>query len=126
MRLLLRRRPRPDGVFAYNDPLAIGAIDAILEKNLRIPEDIAVIGCGNLHYDSVLRVPLSSVDQNSKTIGERTAGILLNILTAKVRPQPKSLILQPSLVVRASSTRKNARTSLHGRGAGNASRPPKA
>ena len=108
MRLLLKRRPRPDGVFAYNDPLAIGAIDAIFEAGLRIPEDIAVIGCGNLHYDSVLRVPLSSVDQNSQAIGERTAGILLGILNAKVRPQPMSLILDPSLVVRASSLRKAA------------------
>lgn len=106
MRLLLKRRPRPDGVFAYNDPLAIGAIDAIFEAGLRIPEDIAVIGCGNLHYDSVLRVPLSSIDQNSQGIGERTAGILLGILNAKVRPQPMSLILDPSLVVRASSLRK--------------------
>jgi LacI family transcriptional regulator len=126
MRLLLRRRPRPDGVFAYNDPLAIGAIGAILERSLRIPEDVAVIGCGNLHYDSVLRVPLSSVDQNSKAIGERTAGTLLNILTAKVRPQPKSLILDPSLVVRASSMRKDLLKSMQERSEGSRSRRLKA
>ncbi len=51
MRLLLQRKPIPDGVFAYNDPLAIGAMDSILDAGLRIPEDVAVIGCGNLHYD---------------------------------------------------------------------------
>lgn len=34
----------------------------ILESGLRVPEDMAVIGCGNLHYDDVLQVPLSSVD----------------------------------------------------------------
>ena len=49
-----------DGVFCYNDPLAIGAMNTILEAGLRIPEDIAVIGCGNLHYDGSLRVPLST------------------------------------------------------------------
>jgi LacI family transcriptional regulator len=112
MRLLLKRRPIPDGVFAYNDPLAIGAMDAIFEAGLRIPEDIAVIGCGNLHYDAALRVPLSSIDQNSQAIGERTADILLGLLKAKVRPQPVSTILEPSLVVRTSTmqTRKSTRS----------------
>ena len=106
MRLLLKQRPVPDGVFAYNDPLAIGALAAILEAGLRIPDDVAVIGCGNLHYDSVLRVPLSSVDQNSHAIGQRTAEILLGILESKVRPKPKSIILEPSLAIRESSMRK--------------------
>lgn len=105
MRLLLQHKPIPDGVFAYNDPLAIGAMDSILEAGLRIPEDIAVIGCGNLHYDQSLRVPLSSIDQNSQAIGERTAGILLSMLESKVRPHPMSIILDPRLVVRASSNR---------------------
>lgn len=108
MRQLLQRKPVPDGVFVYNDPLAIGVMDAILDSGLRIPDDIAVIGCGNLHYDRSLRVPLSSIDQNSQLIGERTAGILLNMLEAKVRPQPMSVILEPSLVVRASSVRSQA------------------
>jgi LacI family transcriptional regulator len=109
MRALLQGRQIPDGVFAYNDPLAIGAIETILDAGLRIPEDIAVIGCGNLHYDRLLRVPLSSVDQNSQAIGERTAEILLGILESKVRPQPMSIILEPSLVVRVSSMKRTAR-----------------
>jgi LacI family transcriptional regulator len=103
MRLLLKQKPLPDGVFAYNDPLAIGVIEAILDMGLRIPEDIAVIGCGNLHYDPALRVPLSSVDQNSQAIGEKCAEILLGILESKNRPPLRSVILQPSLAIRASS-----------------------
>ena len=105
MRLLLKEKPIPDGVFAYNDPLAIGAMDVILNAGLRIPEDIAIVGCGNLHYDSSLRVPLSSIDQKSQQIGERTAEILLSILGSKVRPQARSIILEPSLVARGSSLR---------------------
>jgi LacI family transcriptional regulator len=103
MRLLLRQRPRPDAVFCYNDPLAMGAINAILEAGLRIPDDIALIGCGNLHYDSSLRIPLSSIDQRSQLMGERAAAILLNIFDSKTKPQPVSVILDPALVVRASS-----------------------
>lgn len=103
MRILLKRKPRPDAVFAYNDPLAIGAMDAILDAGLRIPHDIAVVGCGNLHYNNSLRVPLSSIDQRSSMIGERTAKILLRAIEAKTRPRPVSVILDPSLVVRESS-----------------------
>jgi LacI family transcriptional regulator len=107
MRLLLKQRPRPDAVFCYNDPLAMGAINAILEAGLRIPHDVALIGCGNLHYDSSLRIPLSSVDQRSQLMGERAAAILLNIFDSKTKPQPVSVILDPALVIRASSM-KNA------------------
>jgi LacI family transcriptional regulator len=83
-------------------------MEAILDAGLRIPEDIAIIGCGNLHYDPVLRVPLSSVDQNSQGIGERTAEVLLGILGAKVRPQPRSILLEPSLAIRASSIKRSS------------------
>jgi len=58
-------------------------MNAILNAGLRVPEDIAVIGCGNLHYDARLRVSLSSIDQNSQAIGQRTAEILLRILESK-------------------------------------------
>ncbi|RXS94528.1 LacI family DNA-binding transcriptional regulator [Silvibacterium dinghuense] len=110
-RYLLAQRTRPDGIFCFNDPLAIGAMNAILDAGLRIPEDIALIGCGNLHYDASLRVPLSSIDQRSTMIGERAAAILLNMFSSKKRPQPVSVILNPELVVRASSLRKPARQS---------------
>jgi LacI family transcriptional regulator len=102
----LKSRCTPEAVFAYNDPLAIGAMKAILEAGYRIPEDIAVIGCGNLHYDALLRVPLSSVDQHSHLIGERTGEILPRMIESKAGVQPVSVILDPSLVVRSSTLRK--------------------
>jgi LacI family transcriptional regulator len=106
MRLLLQRDPKPDGVFCFNDPLAIGAMIAILDAGLRIPEDIALIGCGNLNYDGCLRVPLSSIDQNSQMIGQRAAELVLNLLESKQRPRARTIILEPTLVVRSSTQRK--------------------
>lgn len=105
MKKLLALVPRPDGVFCYNDPIAIGVIDAILETGLRVPDDVAVIGCGNLHFDKSLRVPLSSVDQQSRAIGERSGKLVLSLIEAKVPPQPKSVMLQPSIVARESTRR---------------------
>lgn len=106
MRQMLALNPRPDGVFCYNDPMAIGAIHAILDAGLKVPGDIAVIGSGNLHYDTELRVPLSSIDQQTDVIGERAARLTLSLLESKTRPRNRSIILQPHLVVRASTLRK--------------------
>jgi len=120
MQLLLNEDPIPDGVFCYNDPLAIGAMNVILDAGLRIPEDIAVIGCGNLHYDGSLRIPLSSIDQHSQRIGEHAASILLKLIESKTRANPESIILSPSLVARASTMRtgfkdKDAEARISGR-----------
>lgn len=105
MRQLLELKPRPDGVFCFNDPLAMGAINYALDQGIEIPHDIAIVGCGNLHYDDSLRVPLSSIDQHSRKIGEEAARITLGILNSKVPPKPESVILQPELIVRRSSQR---------------------
>jgi LacI family transcriptional regulator len=106
MRLLLQRNPKPDGVFCFNDPLAIGAMTTILDAGLRIPEDIALIGCGDLPNDDCLRVPLSSIDQHSQMIGQRAAEIVLSLLESKQRPRARTIILEPTLAVRSSTQRK--------------------
>lgn len=106
MRLLLERDPRPDGVFCFNDPLAIGAMSTILDAGLRIPEDIALMGCGNLPNNDCLRVSLSSIDQHSHMIGQRTAELVLSLIESKQVPRSRTIILEPTLVVRSSTQRK--------------------
>jgi LacI family transcriptional regulator len=104
MRTLLAGK-RPDGVFAYNDPMAITAIDVALEAGLRIPQEIAFVGCDNLHYDGSLKAPLTSVDHHSGQIGIRAAKLILDLLKDKASKGTRRVILRPSLVVRASSLR---------------------
>ena len=106
MRRLLNLSPGPDGVFCFNDPMAMGAMKCALDQGIRIPKDIAIIGCGNLHYDDSLRVPLSSIDQQSRRTGEEAARVALAILKSKVAPKPEVVILQPELIIRG-STRRN-------------------
>ena len=55
MKHLLALQPRPDAVFCYNDPTAMGAMQAIFEAGLQVPGDVAVIGCGDVHYAPFLR-----------------------------------------------------------------------
>ena len=105
MTQLLKLDPKPDGVFCYNDPAAMGAMQAILDAGLRIPDDIAVIGCGNVRYAQFLRVPLSSVDQKSSDIGVRAAMLALDLIEAKSALKPVSVVLDAEVVARASTAR---------------------
>jgi LacI family transcriptional regulator len=105
---LLALKPRPDGIFCFSDAIAIGSMKAILESGLRIPEDIALVGCSNVHYGSFLLVPLTSVDQQSVAIGQRAARLALSLLDAKGTSKPKTILLEPTLVVRDSSKKSSA------------------
>jgi LacI family transcriptional regulator len=107
MQKLLALNPRPDGVVCYNDPVAAGGLKAALQAGLRVPEDIAVVGAGNVHYSDLLRVPLSTVDQNSTAIGETSADLLLEIIRAGEPPKPRSILIEPKVIERESS-RKSA------------------
>jgi len=105
MRSLLKLNPSPDGVFCHNDPIAFGAMKAILDAGLRIPDDIAIIGCGNVRHSDRLRVPLSTIDQNSAAIGERAAKLALTLMDSKTPLRPETILLEPKLVVRDSTRR---------------------
>jgi LacI family transcriptional regulator len=105
MKRLLAAKRRPDGVFCFNDPVAAGAMRAILEAGLSIPKDIAVIGAANMHYGDMFRVPLSTVDQGTSAMGEEAAQLLLANMTAGKPPPPRQILLPPRLIVRASSRR---------------------
>ena len=102
-RKLLALPNPPDGIFGYNDPVAAGALKAILEAGIRIPQQIKVIGAGNVHYSDLLRIPLSTVDQSSTRIGQQAAEILMKSIGSKRRRQPRTVIIEPTLIVREST-----------------------
>lgn len=107
MRRLLALKHKPDGVFCFNDPVAAGAVKAILEAGLHVPRDMAVVGVGNVHYSDQLRVPLSTVDQNSSQVGQSAAQLLLHLIEKRARGT-RTVLLRPHLVVRESSSRNGA------------------
>lgn len=104
MKRLLRKKP--DGVFCFNDPVAAGAMRAILEAGLSIPKDIAIIGAANMHYADMFRVPLSTVDQDTSALGEEAANLLLAGMATGKPQLPRQVILPARLIVRASSRRR--------------------
>lgn len=103
---LLSASPRPDAVFCYNDPSAMGAMHAILEAGLRVPDDIALVGCGNIPYSGSLRISLSSVDQGGGDIGGCAAALALELAAKRpVREKPRVELLPARLIARESSRR---------------------
>jgi LacI family transcriptional regulator len=103
MKRLLSVRPRVDAVFAVNDPAAIGAMKAIWEAGLRVPDDIAVVGVGDIALSDLLRVPLTTVGWSRKDQGLNAAELLLNGLDSEEKDPPRRVIIPPRLVVRESS-----------------------
>lgn len=105
MRKLLQLAPLPDGVFCYNDLVAIGAMKAIVEAGLQAPRDIAIVGAGNVHYGDALSVPLTSVDQGTCRIGVLAAELLMERIAAKRARPPKTILIPPKLIERESTRR---------------------
>jgi LacI family transcriptional regulator len=106
MKQLLEAKRPPDGVFCYNDPSAMGAMQAAIEKGIAIPKDLALIGAGNVRYAKFLRVSLSSIDQHSAEIGSRAAKLALKLIESKGSHRPNTVLLSPELIVRESSARR--------------------
>jgi LacI family transcriptional regulator len=104
---LLARSPaeRPDAVFAANDLVAMGLLQAlVMNGTLLVPGDIALIGFDDIDFASAAVVPLSSVRQPSQLIGETALRILLEE-AADPELAPQQVVFQPELVVRASTGR---------------------
>ena len=100
MRTLLSRGLPFDALFAGSDLIAIGAMHALKEANLRIPEDVAVVGFDGTPMSRFSNPPLTTVVQDTSKAGE----LLVDTLLQLVRDQPAhSITMAPTLQVRASS-----------------------
>jgi LacI family transcriptional regulator len=104
---LLRITPPPDAVFCYSDPVAIGAMKAITDTGLRIPEDVAIIGAGNIRYSDILGVPLTTIDQGTAEMGRQAAELLLEQMSTTRQLRPRKVVVPAQLIIRQSTQRKD-------------------
>lgn len=92
-----------DAVFAATDRTALGALQAIQEANLRVPEDIALVGFDNLaQYVQPPVLPITSVDHHVIEKSAQATALLLDLIEGK-QESPQQIIVPTELVVRASS-----------------------
>lgn len=102
MNQLLAGETRPDAVFAVSDTLAAGAMAAIQQAGLRIPQDIAVVGFDGSELADMVSPPLTTLAQPSREIGRRACELVLQKIIRPDSP-PQCVIMQGELVMRASS-----------------------
>jgi len=95
---------RPDAIFAANDLLALGVLQALsMLGDLRVPQEIALIGYDDIAFASAAVVPLSSIRQPSALIGSTAVELLLREADGGENFEPEQIVFQPELVVRAST-----------------------
>jgi LacI family transcriptional regulator len=95
---------RPDALFAANDLLAVGVLQSlVMLGEIRVPQDIALIGYDDIDFASTAVVPLSSIRQPSERIGATALEILLEEAEDSTLA-PRQVVFQPSLVARTSTT----------------------
>lgn len=99
---LLNLPERPDAIFGVNDHVCIGAMSVIREQNIKIPQEIALVGFDDSPIAQYFSPPLSSVQRQSRQIGLEASELLLAQLNNKVLD---SKVLSSKLVVRESSRR---------------------
>ncbi|AWM32718.1 LacI family transcriptional regulator [Hymenobacter nivis] len=106
MELLLKLPVRPDAVFSASDITAVGALQVLRRQGLRVPDDVALAGFSNELFSSFIEPMLTTVDQRCEQMGQAAARLLLEILGEKRQNvSPRRVLLQPDLLVRASSLR---------------------
>lgn len=93
---------RPDAVFAANDLLAVGVLQAlVMLGSVDVPGDVAIVGYDDIDFSSATVVPLTSIRQPSELIGLRAVELLLAEVEGAATPQ--QVVYQPQLVVREST-----------------------
>jgi LacI family repressor for deo operon, udp, cdd, tsx, nupC, and nupG len=99
---LLQAATRPTAIFCFNDEMAMGALEAARHRELRVPEDLSVMGFDDIRFARHANPPLTTVAQPTREIGEGCVRLLLEILRGEAMT-PVSVTLPHELMLRAST-----------------------
>lgn len=106
MQGLLDGPKRPDAVYVASDIAALGALQVLLENNIKVPEEIALIGFSDEPFASLTQPSISTVNQHSDQIGKLAAEAFLERMNNPKKNTPiNRIILTPELIIRQSSNR---------------------
>ena len=98
---ILQLNPQPTAIFAMNDLMAAGCMDALHKEGLHIPQDIAVSGFDNREIASYLQPPLTTIALPTPEIGTKAALLIMDLIN-NPKPHPRREIIPCSIIERAS------------------------
>jgi LacI family transcriptional regulator len=99
----LPARHRPTAIFCANDLLALGALQEMTARQIRVPDGIAIVGYDDIDFAAAAAVPLTSVRQPRHQLGRAAAQLLLEEALDDGTHQHRQVIFEPELVIRQSS-----------------------
>ena len=102
IRKLLSAEERPDALVCFNDYLANDALNAAFDLGIRVPEELAITGFGNLPICEKLRPALTTVDQHAGLIGQTAARLLMERITGNETGPCRELLVPANPVYRQS------------------------
>ena len=101
---LLSLKQRPDAVYVAGDYAALGALQVLNEQNIKVPEEIALVGFGNEPFTNMVTPKISSIKQHSKEMGKLAARTFLELVKKEnVSQSLQKQILNAQLIIRDSS-----------------------
>ncbi|MEX2263158.1 MAG: LacI family DNA-binding transcriptional regulator [Bryobacteraceae bacterium] len=103
---LMRLSSRPDAIFAASDLSAFGVVAGCRDWGLRVPEDVAVVGAGNIEGRQHPSPFLTTIDWDRRELGRQAARVLLHLIAGGKQKPRKETVFPPRLVVRQSSARR--------------------
>jgi LacI family transcriptional regulator len=103
MKHILNHQPHPTALFAANDRMAIGAMQAIQEARLRVPDDISVVGLDDIEVAAYQNPPLTTVRQSFAELATLAIQLLLALIQ-KDQPAETQLVIEPELIERQSTS----------------------
>lgn len=103
---VLDEHPETTAIFAGNDVMAFGAVRCLLDRGLRIPDDVSLIGFDDIEFSAIIHPPLTTIHQPKYEMGQAAVEILLRQADEKKEHTPESRILGVHLVERHSCGRR--------------------
>ncbi len=88
------------GLFVSNDRMALVVFKAIIDKGLKIPEEVGIIGYDDVEYSKHLSIPLTTVQNPASEIGTKGAEIIIKKIESKDFSGIKQIVLKPKLIIR--------------------------
>ncbi|MEP7107098.1 MAG: LacI family DNA-binding transcriptional regulator [Ferruginibacter sp.] len=100
----------PDAIFAVEDFTALGALKELKDRNIKIPEEVGIVGFANEHFGEHITPALSTIDQQTVLMGKESIKLLLELISGKEKNSHKlrKIILEPIPIFRSSSMKKAA------------------
>jgi LacI family transcriptional regulator len=93
----------PDGIIAVTDQLANGIAEELVLAGVRVPAEVAIVGCENDRSAGSGPMPLTAVDAPGRTMGREAIRLLLDEVSSADRHRHATVVLEPELIVRAST-----------------------